>query len=298
MSEYAEGDSLYLFGFSRGAYAVRVLAGMLSKMGLLRRGLDEMVRFAWDTYSLIGNKEQALEFRNAYGRYVPRIQFLGLFDTVSAVGSPWKPRRFERTFSNHTVRTVRHALALDEHRVMFVPNLWKQISEPDADLDEQRAEPRAATDVRQVWFAGVHADIGGGYAEDEAELSLIPLAWMTREAMTSGLTFRPRITQNVLDPNNTGLGIQAENVGARCAPSKAHDELAAYAYWRAMESLPIPRWKPDERGDWIRSWERHCARPRHVSPNSLVHASVQHLRIGADAYRPRPLLESPIYVTQ
>jgi hypothetical protein len=271
IDEWQQGDELYLFGFSRGAYAVRVLAAMLSKVGLLHRGQGELVDFAWDVYRTPDNREQANEFRNAYGRYVPSIRFLGLFDTVSAVGTPWRPRTFERTFTNHRVRTVRHALALDEHRAMFVQNLWR-----DGDGD----------DVEQVWFAGAHADVGGGYPDAQAGLSLLPLAWMRDEAARAGLTFRPRLTARLLRP-------LADPALALHAP--AHDELARQPAWHLLEWLPLPRWRPDGAGGWVRRWRPHLGRARRVPPRALVHASVD-ARMRGTGYLPRAALDAPRFV--
>jgi len=281
MAHYRPGDQLYFFGFSRGAYAVRVLAGMLGKVGLLREGFDEMVPFAWRTYLARGNRDAASEFRNAYGHYVRGIRFLGLFDCVSAIGSPWRPRTFERTFRNRSVQTVRHALALDERRAMFVPNLWA-----DSDTPEDDGEgANAATDVAQVCFAGVHADIGGGYPDAEAGLSLIPLAWMKQEAEHAGLRFRPRVSARLLDPGHQEAS-SAEAVGARHATARAHDELAAHWYWRLMEACPLPRWRRDEGERWTRRWRPHLGKPRYLPPSATHHASVQARIDSVAGYRP------------
>ncbi|UXI70244.1 T6SS phospholipase effector Tle1-like catalytic domain-containing protein [Tahibacter amnicola] len=284
MAEYREDDLIYGFGFSRGAYALRVLIGMIRKVGLLHRGQEEMVDFAWRTYAQRGNDDAAKEFRNAFSRFVPKVRFLGLFDTVSAVGTPWRPQIFDYTFTNDRVETVRHALALDEHRVMFVQNLWN--SEPGAPTAERR------TDVRQVWFAGAHADVGGGYPEAESGLSRIPLAWMRDHAQQAGLEFRPKLSARMLTGDDASEQTDMASITAANAAATAHDELRQRPWWYLLEWLPIPRWRPDGRGGGKRRWYLHRARPRFVPEQSLIHGSVK-TRASQMDYVARPRLVRP-----
>lgn len=267
MDTYREGDVLYAFGFSRGAYAVRVLAGLLTKVGLLHAGFDEMVRFAWETYARPKNTEAANAFKEHYSRPV-RVRLLGLFDTVSSIGLPWTPRALPLTFRNPAVEIVRHAQALDERRVMFVQNGW--------------ADPRAArtrgTDVQQVWFAGVHSDVGGGYAEGEAQLSRIPLAWMMREAEAAGLRFERSVQQKLL----CGETIDVESVSRRFATGPVHDELRRAPWWHALECIPMPRRRRID-GHWRTRWVVNAGKPRTLPAGALLHESVR-LR-GAHAAR-------------
>lgn len=292
MAQYQPGDTLYLFGFSRGAYAARVLAGMLSKVGLLHAGFDEMVRFAWETYVDPANKEAATAFRQHYCREIPGVRFLGLFDTVSAIGLPWVPKTFPRTFNNGDVEIVRHAQALDEHRVMFVPNSWTALPRP--------VHGKPATDVRQVWFAGVHSDVGGGYPNDEAGLSRIALAWMVHEAQAAGLRFDAAACRSVLLPPAKDAAAApatggeqaiptAAEVAARFANAPAHDELDRRWLWKLLEWLPIPRYRYDSDTDrWYRKWQVNRGRERHLPHLPLLHDSVR-LRMAGD-YQPRPRL--------
>lgn len=292
MSHYQRGDELFFFGFSRGAYAVRVLAGMLSKVGLLRDGFDEMLPFAWSCYATRANNKAANEFRNAYCHYIRRIRFLGLFDSVSAVGTPWRPRTFERTFRNLSVVAVRHALALDERRGMFVQNLWSDQAAA-ADLDEDAG---SGSDLRQVWFPGVHADIGGGYAEAEAGLSRIPLAWMKKEAEDAGLVFRPLVSAATLDPTRSSAKPDVASVVAHYAGAEIHDELRAHLHWRWMEWLPVPRWRRDDSGQWQRQWRPHRGAARVLPDAALVHESVRLRQSRLPHYQPAPTLRDPVYV--
>jgi len=285
MSHWQEGDELCLFGFSRGAFAARVLAGMLARVGLLHRDFDEMVAFAWKAYLapwVDGAEDSGARFRRHYGRYIPEIRFIGLFDSVSAVGLPWLPRRFAYTFDNPRVRTVRQALALDERRVMFVQNRWTD-------------KPRNGTDVAQVWFAGNHSDIGGGYGESEAGLSLITLAWMKREADAAGIQFKPMVSKEPFGDIDNG----PELIGALSEAHKAaplHDELLLRRWWWIVEGIPVPRLRRDSVGKWRREWHINLGRPRTLPTDipARVHLSVK--RRMHDGYQPRATLRDPDFV--
>lgn len=267
MAQYQEGTELYLFGFSRGAYTARVLAGMLTRVGLLHPGHDEMIQFAWDVYRRTRDQEdhvQAARFRKTFSRAV-KVRFLGLWDTVSSVGLPWRPRSYPYTFDNSQVQSVRHALALDERRVMFVQNQWT-------------AHPRPSQDVQQVWFAGAHADVGGGYADTESQLAMIPLAWMLREARAAGLTFKEHEVANLLTPEGKGGKLPAPDVSqltAQFAAANAHDELERRPFWKLLEQLPIPRQLRDAQGQYQRYWIRNQGRYRRLPEDALIHQSVR-----------------------
>jgi uncharacterized protein (DUF2235 family) len=175
VDNYRPGDEILLFGFSRGAYTVRSVAGLIGWAGLLRKpDMDAFVRL-WDGHRhRPGTPERAAAlaaFPRRHAR-VP-IAFMGVWDTVGALGIPGdldEPvrRRFDfhdTTLGAHVKRAC-HALALDEVRADFAPTLWEQTPEGAA----------AGQELRQVWFAGAHADIGDGYAEHG--LSDVALAWM------------------------------------------------------------------------------------------------------------------------
>ncbi|PSR72581.1 hypothetical protein PHLCEN_2v11574 [Hermanssonia centrifuga] len=183
------GDKICMFGFSRGAYTARALAGMLYKVGLLPAGNIQQIPFAYDMYQ---REDEAMskEFKQASCRSV-HIDFLGVWDTVSSVGLV--PHHFPYVHENRAVRYLRHALALDERRVKFIPQFC---TDPPSDTavnnakeqeKDNNAEKRAYTspmsDVEEVWFTGVHCDVGGGAVINEktVKLSGIPLRWMIRE---------------------------------------------------------------------------------------------------------------------
>jgi membrane protease YdiL (CAAX protease family) len=183
---YRDGDCLYLHGFSRGAYTARVLAGFIHMCGLLRPDQLNLCGYALVAYKRsadTGDLEIGFNFRRIADSRRPRIRLVGVWDTVSSVITP-RPDRFYLpslqtlpfTRSNPSVETFRHAIASDERRRMFRLNHWKDAdgSVPDPVTGQVR--------TRQVWFAGVHSDVGGGYPEVQSALSKYPLLWMIAEA--------------------------------------------------------------------------------------------------------------------
>jgi uncharacterized protein (DUF2235 family) len=192
---YVDGDHIYLFGFSRGAFAVRVLAGLLKRCGLLWE--EHLCRFSeayeghyagrhyegfQDPHERKKIEKDDDKFRSAYARCC-KVRFLGLWDTVKSYGYFW-PKGLPHTRHNPIVGTVRHALSLDEQRSTFVPTSWGW-----GDLDEETkcpppTEEERNKDVQEVWFAGDHSDVGGGYEDAESGLAKISLQWMIGEAAT------------------------------------------------------------------------------------------------------------------
>jgi uncharacterized protein (DUF2235 family) len=279
MDCHEEGDEIFLFGFSRGAYTCRVLAGMLTKVGLLRRGHQEMVGFAWELYKPLKNFPQAGRFKKHYAKEAP-IRFMGLWDTVRSVGTPWRPRTFAHTVNNHGVQTVRHALALDERRVFYPTNLWAE-------------KPPDGQDVLQVWFPGAHADVGGGYTGDQHPgLGAIPLAWMVRESKAAGVTFIEEEARRLLWRKETRVpkDLTVESVTDEFVQEPDHDEIERHMYWRLLEFLPLPRWAPNgqEGGkeNWMREWAWHRGNRRTVPANTFLHVSVRLRQQRVATYRP------------
>jgi uncharacterized protein (DUF2235 family) len=190
---YEPGDTLYLFGFSRGAFTARSLAGLVRNCGILRREDAHRVKEAWALYRDRVERPTSTAstlFRRAYAREAG-IHFIGVWDTVGSLGIPvpgasWlKPvvsvvdRRwaFHDTELSSRVKGAFHALAIDEQRAPFTPTLWHQ----------QSGDAASGQELQQVWFAGVHGDVGGGY--EETGLSDITLLWMVHQARRYGLEF-------------------------------------------------------------------------------------------------------------
>lgn len=192
---WREGDEIWLFGFSRGAYTARVLAGFIHLIGLLGEEQLNLCGYALVAYKKAGDKgemEIGRDFARVAGTRAATIRFVGVWDTVASVLTPnskllflpW-PMTLPFTRANPSVATFRHAISIDERRRMFRLNHWKdpQPFRPAGDHGEEEREQ----DIRQVWFAGVHSDVGGGYPEVESGLSKYPLLWMIREAEAAGL---------------------------------------------------------------------------------------------------------------
>ena len=275
VQNYQPGDRIYAFGFSRGAYIIRALVGLIDKCGIIDKnnsveivekkfgfqrrnrlntsiGLSRAIKLAYRSYRLhytsrfllfvrnimkpaISQAPTSDEFRSKYSLSGHEtIEFIGIWDTVSAVGMPikevnafleWLIRyEFPDQILPCNVRQACQALALDDQRATFWPILWNESSQNDNDR------------IKQVWFAGAHATIGGGHYDDD--LSLIPLAWMMDEAKQSsclGLNenffqeiksranssgklhesrtgfkslyrFKPRIVSDICSPDHSNLG--------------------------------------------------------------------------------------------
>ena len=195
------GDEIYTFGFSRGAYTARSLAGMIALFGVPNRNLDnQTVKRIFDAYRIMDHNQRlaAKAALNAeYGLADVKIRMVGVWDTVGALGIPghlfgdFDQERygFLDTTLNPCIEKAVHAVAIDERRASFLPTLW---SNPDG-------SPRANdAQVQQVWFPGVHCDVGGSYAE--SQLSNITLRWMIDNAKASGLVFDETALDACLSP--------------------------------------------------------------------------------------------------
>jgi len=206
---YSPGTRLYFFGFSRGAYTVRALCGLINNVGILQNQYARHIGTAWRIYKSTARKnhpkgESALAFTKHYCHPNAAIDFVGVWDTVGALGIPFSlmglfdaDDEFYDTKLGSNVKVARHALALDELRQDFAPTLWQS---------------RENIDIKQVWFAGSHSDVGGGYLPDKRGLTLsdIPLEWMLREAQQAGLALSRQAPA------------QPDNVYARLNPSRKH----------------------------------------------------------------------------
>jgi len=192
VQNYHPGDDLFLFGFSRGAYTVRSLAGMLNNCGILKRVNAHQIPDAFTFYKKRSAKPgspKARAWRKARSLSPERgiVRFVGVWDTVGALGVPTRVLAFVEESDlffdpeiGSNVKVARHAVSIDEKRKDFRPTLWL---------------PKGGIDIKQVWFAGVHSDVGGGYAPTRQGrlLSDIPLAWMAQEAELSGLEFESHL---------------------------------------------------------------------------------------------------------
>ncbi len=223
----AEGREpcLYLFGFSRGAYTVRVLAGMIAHCGLFTEFDDDahLDRVCRENYAAFRSCFRRGALYQLYRRLKgcgdqgtgnvkrPDIAFIGVWDTVDAYGLPidelatiWDwliyPIRFPDQDLSPIVRHARHALSIDDQRLTFHPLLWNEEHQPGPNHEFPADGAPRRPDIRQVWFPGVHADVGGGYPE--SELAMLALHWMMREAAAArpgcpGLRYVPGALEQV-----------------------------------------------------------------------------------------------------
>lgn len=204
---YEPNDRIYLFGFSRGAYTARSLSGLIRNSGILRRGHeakeDEAVKLYRDyDPDTAPDGEKSIRFRNDHAHETD-IEFIGVWDTVGALGIPGLDGRFrllkglDWQFHDVTlstwVKNAFHALAIHEHRSEFEPTLWEQ--KPGA--------AEAGQQLEQTWFSGAHSDVGGGYPE--TGLSDVALEWMVERAKKfGGLEFDEAVLN--LRPDATAKG--------------------------------------------------------------------------------------------
>lgn len=206
---WRDGDEIWLFGFSRGAYTARSLAGLIRKCGLLKPDAKGRVTSAAvdNAYTLYRNDlhpddPQMQAFRAAHAHEV-LIRFVGVWDTVGALGIPgvasWFPfarsrYAFHDTDLSKIVQYAYQALALDEHRADFKPTKWTRPATSLAPGELPTAWKPEQIEVEQRWFVGAHSDVGGGEKTDGAghspdTLPEITLAWMQAKASGAGLAF-------------------------------------------------------------------------------------------------------------
>ena len=210
IDQYNPGDEIFIFGFSRGAYTARSLAGFIAKCGLLKAGAPLGVRQLYDRYRRADDRTiwQLLAARDSgtlgecgieeqwllkYAMDV-HIKLVGVWDSVGALGIPAfsipgisrSTLGFLHTGLRLSIENGYHALALDEHRQAFLPTLWttRKPNDPNAVV----AAARPLSSVEQRWFVGAHANIGGGCVSDL--LAQIPLRWIMNKASLHGLAFR------------------------------------------------------------------------------------------------------------
>ena len=195
VQNYSPGDELFFFGFSRGAYTVRSLCGLINNCGILKRPDARLIQRAFNHYKRPGpdyapQGKTSNAFRKRYAHPSNEVAFLGVFDTVGALGIPFSflgflnsEDEFYDSKAGPNVRIARHALAIDERRYDFQPTLLQR---------------RKDLDLKQVWFVGCHSDVGGGYKPDkDGSLSDIPLAWMIKEAENAGLAVERHLVRSL-----------------------------------------------------------------------------------------------------
>jgi len=264
MRNFTPGDRVFLFGFSRGAYTVRAVASMLRMYGLIRDGNEPLVSYAIRMLTAVNKRSQknsengsnlfrlANEFRKTFSSRDCTPYFVGVWDTVSSIGWIANPLRLPFSANNPDIEIGRHAISLDERRAFFPTNLWI----PKADGGQSGPK-----NVKQVWFPGVHSDVGGGYPEAESGLSKIPLQWMLNEAADAGL---------LLDKDRIDiiLGKRGSNYAPLDSHAKKHESLIGAWY--------LAEFVPKKTFNWVSrkpSYRMNLFRRRPIPSNSMIHES-------------------------
>jgi len=233
VKHYDSEDRIYMFGFSRGAFTVRSLAGMVASCGIIeRRHYDtdirrnELVARAFEAYR---SKEAgaADTFKKSFSadRDV-KIDFMGVWDTVDAVGVPFDELRdyviqpiWPYKFHNRRpdgIKAVYHAIAIDDERQTFHPVIFDESPKSDTPV------------IEQVWFSGVHSNVGGGYPRDE--MALVALDWMMRKAEDHELRFE----KGVRDSTRSAANVHGKQYDSRSG-------LAAYYRYKPRDIAALCR---------------------------------------------------------
>lgn len=262
---YEPGDEIYLFGFSRGAYTVRSLAGLLRKCGVLRRAHVDKARDALDLYrerEVGADSLFASRFRGAHAIAWPRlgsdgatidtppvdlrIRYLGVWDTVGMLGIPRvlpvsvglnNRYRFHDTALSRAVHAARHAVAIDERRAAFAPTLWSNV--------DAFSSPRRTPRVAQAWFPGDHGAVGG--SDDSRGLSNCTLLWVLEGAEQMGLTLarEPGSVISGAIANVDPLGAKLRRGGSSLLDMAGRRWRAGLARFEDMHEAARLRWQVD-----------------------------------------------------
>jgi uncharacterized protein (DUF2235 family) len=270
MQNYNHGDKVFIFGFSRGAFTARTLCSFIYEFGLLENGNDSLIEYAMSLFINPNGPSLkiARNFKKVFGRECS-AHFVGVWETVSSVGWIYDPLTIPYTRENPTIRIGRQALAIDERRSFFRPNLW--------------GEAHEGQDFKQVWFAGAHSDVGGGYPYKDSGLANITLKWMLDEAEAAGLSVDPEakaqlFAENPPDPND-------------CIHKSLH------GIWWIPEYLPQP-YTIRVNNHFQKKFGAHRGHLRHIPEKSLIHESVfERQKNPANHYHPRNLPNNYLVVS-
>jgi uncharacterized protein (DUF2235 family) len=287
IENYNEGDEVFIFGFSRGAFTARSLAGLIAIDGILKAGApigvtelfgrykkgdEESIwvlkekEVSGDTSQLTGQEKCLLRYSQPV-----KVKVVGVWDTVGSIG--WKAGNIpgiSRSSFDYLQTGLRihilngyHALAIDEHRNDFAPTLW-DVRHPK-DPNSVIAQPRPLSSVEQRWFVGAHANVGGGYETDL--LAQAPLRWMMKKAESQGLSFRSEVD------------LDGDALKAPIADSYKSFGSGVYAIISPPLYRTIGR-EPDVREDGS-----------HININETIDASVFERWRADPTYRPANLVE-------
>jgi uncharacterized protein (DUF2235 family) len=250
---YEAGDSLFLFGFSRGAYTARSIAGMIANCGLPTGGFDNnLVDTAFNAYRNPSQRAALLATLGKYDLCDAKITMVGVWDTVGALGIPAlfggveSDYQFLNTGLHPDVLNAYQALSVDERRGEFPATLWQPPN-----------PPIAGQTIEQVYFSGVHCDIGGGYPE--TQLADITYGWMASKAKALGALF----DETALAPYET--------IDAACAMGTKHESWSAI--WGEPRNRSIDKSASLANSVAIRYGSDSTYRPSNLAMNGSLIAS-------------------------
>jgi uncharacterized protein (DUF2235 family) len=233
MHNWRDGDQIYLFGFSRGAFTARSVAGLVNQFGILRPQMESMLPTLLHTYFSNRHdgrwKRISAQAKRLFARSASRqaeIHYIGVWDTVAAVGMP--PFRLQITASadlgGKCYLHVRQALALDEHRAQFKPRLYASANGPHSTRNGNTGS------LVQLWFRGTHGSVGGGFPASESVLSDQALVWIVGEAARLGLRLGPPEAR-LLDEAAIGPAIEAIPPVPEMREPLVHSPVQRNAWW-------------------------------------------------------------------
>jgi Uncharacterized alpha/beta hydrolase domain (DUF2235) len=285
MEVYNDGDQIYIFGFSRGSYTARALAGLLHGYGLLCRGNEGHLLYAWRMMidQLKRNRERLKKPRGQRGpgkantikrddafvqtfSRIVTIRFMGIWDTVSSVGWVYTPIRLLDGAQNPIIQVGRHAVSIDERRAFYRDNLWGDpVPITDPEWPATLRNHGIHQDIAQVWFPGAHSDVGGSYAQTEAAPANEALDWMIGELQQHGAQLCQDRIEIVLGRTANPVYRPPTSPGNRL-----HDSLD----WRWWILQLIPQQYYDKDNETIQC-RVPFGRPRSIPDGAYIHRSAK-----------------------
>ncbi len=274
MNHWQPGDTLFLFGFSRGAYTARALASLIRLYGVAMPGnmamVPYLVRMLWslrgdDPHIRAERYAEADQFKRSLA--LPcKPHFVGVWDTVSSVGWVGSPVSLPFTRTNNEISIFRHAIAIDERRAFFRTNLFK---------------PSVGQDVVQLWFPGDHCDVGGGHPEAESGISKYAFEWIARDAARNGMLIDPQRLDEVLG-----------RAGGRFVAPSPTAPLHKSLTWAWKPAEYVEKWHWDNETQ-VRSRRRNLGRKRNMLTEPLVHPVAWEIPDYADSL-PKDAIRFPV----
>lgn len=308
MEVYNDGDQIYIFGFSRGSYTARALASLLHGYGLLCRGNEGHLLYAWRMMidQLKENREQLKKprekrhhknahtikrndaFAQTFSRVVT-VRFMGIWDTVSSVGWIYTPIRLIDGAHNPIIQVGRHAVSIDERRAFYRDNLWgKLVQINDPEWPETLRKQGIYQDIAQVWFPGAHSDVGGSYPQTEAAPANEALRWMIGELQRHGAQLCQDRIEMVLGTPTGVLSADSAYTLPHPPENKLHQSLDWH--WWLLQFFPQQYYYKDND---IFQWRVPFGRPRSIPDGAIIHHSAErrlrHTAEGQDPYQPHNL---------